>query len=157
MNVAFALGTLVVATTLATASLSAEPPPAPALPAGAIQVPTGAGTWVTGPPGLPAGTRVMRLEGDPAQDGMFTIRLRVPAGTRLQPHSHPRDERVTVLAGEVLVGFGDAFDESVMTGFTAGGFYVNPANSHHFIWFKSESVVQITGTGPWELHYISER
>ena len=157
MNSAFALGTLVVATTLAMSTLSAEPPPAPGLPAGAIQIPAGTGTWVTGPPGLPAGTRVMRLEGDPAQDGMFTIRLQVPAGTRLQPHSHPRDERVTVLSGEVLVGFGDTFDEKVMTSFTAGSFYVNPANSHHFIWFKSESVVQITGHGPWELHYISER
>ena len=157
MNIACTLGTLVVATTLATSSLSAEPASAPALPAGAIQVPAGSGTWLSGPPGLPAGTRVMRLEGDPSSEGMFTLRLQVPAGTRLQPHSHPRDERVTVLSGEVLVGFGDTFDENAMTRFTAGSFYVNPADSHHFIWFKSESVIQITGNGPWQLHYISER
>ena len=109
MNIACALGTLVVATTLATSSLSAEPASAPVLPAGAIQV---------------------------------------PAGTRLQPHWHPRDERVTVLSGEVLVGFGDTFDEDAMTRFTAGSFYVNQADSPHFIWFKSESVIQITGNVP---------
>jgi quercetin dioxygenase-like cupin family protein len=157
MNIACALGTMIVATTLAASSLSAEPVSAPALPAGTIQVPAGSGTWLSGPPGLPAGTRVMRLEGDPSSEGMFTLRLQVPAGTRLQPHSHPRDERVTVLSGEVLVGFGDTFDENAMTRFTAGSFYVNPADSHHFIWFKSESVIQITGNGPWQLHYISER
>lgn len=97
----------------------------------------------------------MRLEGDSAKAEMFTLRLEVPAGTKIQPHWHPRDERVTVLSGEVLVGFGDVFDETAMNRLGAGSFYINPARSHHYLMFPVESVVQITGMGPWELHLLA--
>jgi quercetin dioxygenase-like cupin family protein len=99
----------------------------------------------------------MVLEGNPTQEGFFTIRLSVPAGTVLPPHWHPRDERVTLLSGMVRVGFGDVVDESATKAFGPGSFYLNPANSHHFVLFTEESVVQMTGIGPWELHYVGEK
>src|SRR5688500_9920891 len=63
--------------------------------------------WAAAPPSMPAGTQIAVLEGDPAAKRWFTLRLKVPAGARLAPHWHPRDERVTVLSGRVAVGFGE--------------------------------------------------
>ncbi len=105
-----------------------------ALPPGAIQIQGDSAAWVDAPPTLPAGTKMMLLEGDPRSEGLFTMRLRVPAGARLQPHSHPQDERVTIFSGLVRVGFGETFDGSRMTSFGPGSFYVNPAGSQHYVW-----------------------
>jgi quercetin dioxygenase-like cupin family protein len=127
---------------------------APALPAGTIQLHAGQLPWASGSPAMPPGTQIAVLEGNPAQPGMFTLRIKVPAGSRIAPHWHPRDERVTVIAGTVAVGFGDVVDEAQVTRFGAGGFYVNPARSHHYVLFPEEAVVQVTGEGPWELRFL---
>src|SRR5215813_14108964 len=82
--------------------------------------------WKAGPPTLPKGTKVCVLEGDPKAAGMFTMRLKVPAGSVVEPHTHPRAERVTILSGEVRVGFGDQYSDSDLKSFGPGGFYVNP-------------------------------
>ncbi|HEX6071469.1 MAG TPA: hypothetical protein VFY95_00470, partial [Sphingomicrobium sp.] len=50
--------------------------------------------WGAAPPGLPAGARLAVLSGDPGKEGMFTIRLKFPAGYRVMPHHHPTDELV---------------------------------------------------------------
>lgn len=97
---------------LLTGILTGQNPQPGQLPAGAIQAPAEKLTWAEAPPSLPAGTRIMLLEGNPQKEGLFTMRLKVPAGTRLQPHWHPRAERVTVLSGLVKVGFGDEFEEA---------------------------------------------
>lgn len=131
------------------ASGAAEPPPA-----GALQVQPDALAWRAASPSLPAGTQLAVLEGDPKAAGMFTIRLKVPAGASLGPHWHPREERVTVLSGLVQVGFGEAVDEAATARFGAGAFYVNPPRSRHFVLFPQDSVVQITGMGPWEVHFL---
>jgi uncharacterized RmlC-like cupin family protein len=125
-----------------------------ALPEGIIQVPMGAGTWIENPQGLPPGTSMMLMEGSPFTEGMFTFRMRIPAGTRLPPHWHPRDERVTILSGMARVGFGEQFDEDDMTDFGPGSFYLNPALSHHYVWIVEDTEMQLTGTGPWELHLL---
>lgn len=124
------------------------------VPAGTIQARGAALEWRAASPTMPAGAQVAVLEGNPQVRGLFTIRLKVPAGARIAPHWHPRDERVTVLSGTVLVGFGDRVDETATARFGAGDFYVNPARSHHYVLFPAASVVQITGEGPWELHRL---
>jgi len=121
-----------------------------ALPPDAIQIHHV--TWNAGPPTMPKGTKIAVLEGDPKAAGIFTIRLQVPAGSRVDPHWHPRAERVTILSGEAQVGFGDEFVRKGMAAFRAGDFYVNPPESHHFVYFPQTTVLQITGEGPWELH-----
>jgi quercetin dioxygenase-like cupin family protein len=126
--------------------LAAAPPP------GTIQIDRRTLVWNQGPATMSQGTEVAVLEGDPKAKGPFTIRLRIPAGTRIAPHWHPRPERVTVLSGEVFVGFGDTWDDASVRAFHAGDFYINPANSHHYVAFPQASVIQITGEGPWELH-----
>ncbi len=146
------LGGLLLAVT--TTCTGAEPGP---LPRGAIQHAVEKMQWKAGPAALPPGTQLMVLEGDPKTEGLFTMRLKVPAGTRLPPHTHPRDERVTVLSGRVGVGFGEQFDEKVLRFFEAGSYYVNPAAAAHFVVFATESVVQITTFGPWAMQPVVAR
>lgn len=110
--------------------------------------------WSDGPPSLPQGTKVAVLEGSPKRAGTFTMRLKVPPGARIAPHTHPRPERVTVLSGSVLVGFGETLDEAASKRFPAGSFYVNPPGLAHYVWTDEEAVLQLTGMGPWELNYL---
>src|SRR5690349_18637105 len=100
--------------------------------------------WRDAPPSMPAGTKIMDLDGKPAAEGVLTMRLKIPAGTVLPPHWHPRHERVTVLSGSIRVGFGDVVDESATTTFNAGSFYVNPPDSRHYVIFPEETVMQMT-------------
>lgn len=101
-------------------------------------------TWTDAPPSMPKGTKIAVLEGNPQQPGIFTIRLKVPAGTKLAPHTHPRNERVTVLSGKVAVTI-----DGRTTTFEGGGFYVNPPDTTHSVEFLEESVLQLTCEGPW--------
>jgi quercetin dioxygenase-like cupin family protein len=110
-------------------------------------------TWKDGPPSLPKGTKIAVLEGDQSKSGIFTLRLKIPAGTRLLPHTHPRPERVTVLSGEARVGFGTTFSKDGK-GFPAGSFYVNPPDTAHYVFFPKETVLQLTCEGPWEVHFV---
>jgi quercetin dioxygenase-like cupin family protein len=152
--------TLVALILAAMPSLQASGPPslpggqAAGRPGGLIQVT--APVWKDAPPTMPPGTKIAVLEGDPKQPGMFTIRLKLKAGSIVEPHTHPRPERVTVLSGKVLVGFGDAVDDTKGTTFTAGGFYVNPPNEVHYVVIKEDAVMQLTCEGPWEIKYIQD-
>ena len=120
--------------------------------AAAIAISPDAIVWKDGPPTLPAGAKTAVLEGDPRAEGMFTMRVKVPAGASLAPHWHPRDERVTVLSGTVELGFGTVADKSATKRYGAGSFYVNPPHTMHFLFFPEETVLQMTGAGPWEIH-----
>jgi len=109
--------------------------------------------WKDAPPTMPAGSKIAVLEGDTKQPGLFTVRLRLPAGAVIAPHTHPRPERVTVLSGRLRVGFGKSVTKDGTT-FTAGGFYVNPPNEPHFVVVEEETVLQLTCEGPWVLEYL---
>ena len=132
---------------LATPALAAPPP-------GTIQMPPEAIRWQAASPAMPAGTQMAVLEGDPKGTRWFTIRLKVPAGAVVKPHWHPRDERVTVISGQAAVGFGETVDAGAVTRLGPGSFYVNPANSRHYLLFSEETVLQATGVGPWEIHFL---
>lgn len=131
-----------------------------AVPAGvpekAIQFNLADMPWAKGEPPLPPVEMVV-LEGDPTGEGLYTIRVRSEAGAVVPPHFHERAERVTVISGSILVGFGDVVDRSNTTEFKAGAYYVNPAGVHHFLIMGDEGVVvQITGFAPWELKMVGK-
>ena len=87
---------------------------------------------------------------------MFTMRLRLRPGSTIPPHTHPRDERVTVLAGAVKLGFGDVIDRAATTTFRAGSFYVNVPGVHHYLVIDEETELQLTGAGPWQVDYVKK-
>lgn len=127
------------------------------IPKGAIQITPDKLEWIT-PPNLPSGAKVAFLEGNITQPGIFTMRVKFPPYYKLPAHWHPIDERGTVLEGAVCIGFGDAMDTTNYTKFTEGYYYVNPKDSHHYVFTQSEGcTIQFTGVGPWGLNYLEEK
>ncbi|HEV7764073.1 MAG TPA: cupin domain-containing protein [Thermoanaerobaculia bacterium] len=122
-------------------------------PVGAIAFTPPAIVWNDAPPTLPKGAKIAVLEGNPREEGMFTIRVRVPAGASLPPHWHPKHERVTILSGAAELGFGSTADPRSVVRYPAGSFYVNPPRVVHYIFFPEATEMQMTGTGPWEIHH----
>ena len=108
------------------------------------------------PPFLPPGAQLAVLEGDPmASSGDFTIRLKMPDGYKIAPHTHPHRENVTVLSGTLKVGMGDQFDAGKMMSFAAGSFaYLDPT-MHHYASASGATVVQIHGMSPAQFNYIN--
>lgn len=128
------------------------------LPKGAIRVFPDEIQWGEAPPSLPPGAKVSILEGNPGLETFFTMRVKFPPYYKLPAHWHPKDERVTVIEGAVYVGFGDVTDTTNAQKFTQGAYYVNPTESHHFVFTQSEGVVmQISGIGPWGITYVEEK
>jgi mannose-6-phosphate isomerase-like protein (cupin superfamily) len=112
--------------------------------------------WGPAPPFLPAGAQLAVLEGDPmSSSGDFTIRLKMPDGYKVAPHTHPNRENVTVLSGTLKVGMGDKFDDSKMMSFGAGSFaYLDPS-MHHYAAASGETVIQIHGMSPVKFNYMN--
>ncbi|MBZ5682624.1 MAG: cupin domain-containing protein [Acidobacteriia bacterium] len=108
------------------------------------------------PPFVPPGAQLAVLEGDPmASSGDYTIRLKMPDGYRIAPHTHPLRENVTVVSGTLKVGMGDQFDASKMMSFGAGSFaYLDPS-MHHYAGASGETVIQIHGQSPVKFNYIN--
>jgi len=110
--------------------------------------------WRPCPPNLPSGCEIAVLEGSPQEPGLFTVRFRVAESFVMPPHTHPKDERVTVLTGRVAVAFGVDATRDGAQRFGPGDYYVNAREAVHSVWVDEASVIQITGIGPWEAHFV---
>ena len=111
--------------------------------------------WMEGPASLPKGSKVALLEGNPANQGPFTIRLQLPDGFTIQPHWHPAVEHITVISGTFNIGMGEKLDTSAGRALPAGAFAFMPPGMRHFAWTKGETVIQLHGTGPWQINYVN--
>lgn len=111
--------------------------------------------WSDGPPFLPPGVKMAVLEGDPGKPGAFTIRLQAPDGYKIPAHTHPTAERITVISGTFHLGTGNKLDEAAGHEMVAGSFAVMPAGMKHFAWATGETVVQVHGTGPFQIKYVN--
>src|SRR5919202_1110591 len=92
--------------------------------------------WKPAPAAIPPGAEAAVIEGDPAQPGLFTMRLRFPDGYRIKPHYHAADEHATVISGTLVMGVGDKWDESKGTPLPAGAFSVMAAGTRPFPWAR---------------------
>jgi quercetin dioxygenase-like cupin family protein len=111
--------------------------------------------WQPGPASLPAGAKMAALEGNPTQEGPFTVRFLLPDGYKIPPHTHPKVEHVTVISGTFNLGMGEKFDASAGQEFPAGTFGFWPTGMKHFAWTKGETIIQLHGIGPWAINYIN--
>jgi hypothetical protein len=111
--------------------------------------------WMDAPPGLPPGSKIALLSGDPSKPGPFTIRAMFPANYKVPPHTHPTYENVVVLEGTLNMGSSEKFDESKSTAINAGGFSSIPPNQPHYVFTKDKAVIQINGEGPFVINYIN--
>ena len=111
--------------------------------------------WGPGPKSLPPGAGAAVLEGDPTKKGLFVMRLKLPAGYKVAAHTHPRQERITVISGKFQLGHGGKFDEAKLQDLEQGSFFSMPAGMQHFARAAEETVVQLNGEGPCEINYVN--
>ena len=98
------------------------------------------------------------LEGDPKKAAMFTMRVHLPANAVIRRHTHPREERVTVISGGLYLGFGAQPEHQKDRLYSAGSFYLNPPGLPHLLSTGDEpAIIQITGMGPWEIQYDEQK
>jgi hypothetical protein len=111
--------------------------------------------WNPGPPSLPSGAQFAVLTGDPRQAGPYTIRVKLRDGYKVPPHWHPVDENVTVIQGTFNIGRGEKFDRSATQEMPVGSYMRMPKTMRHFAWAKGETILQLHGMGPFEIHYVN--
>ncbi len=111
--------------------------------------------WGAAPPVLPEGAEAAVLFGDPTKEGLFVLRLKMPAGYAIPPHTHPVDEAVTVISGSFQLGMGETADQAGATPLPAGSFFLMPPGMAHFAYTDEETVVQVSTNGPWGITYVN--
>ena len=119
-----------------------------------IVVPVDKVQWGPAAP-LPPGAQIAVLEGNPAEKGPITLRLKFPANYNVPAHWHSMTERVTVLSGEFHIGMGDKLDRKASSLLAPGGFVSLPAKMRHFAWTSAPTIVQINLEGPFDLFYVN--
>jgi len=111
--------------------------------------------WGDPPQVFEKGASFTVLSGNPGEAGLFTVRLKMPAGYKIMPHWHPGDEHVTVISGTFMLGMGEKLDKATMTTLPAGGYALLPAEMRHYAMAKTAVVVQVHGMGPFALTYVN--
>jgi hypothetical protein len=111
--------------------------------------------WKKGPDSLPAGAEIAVLEGDPSKPGPFVFRVKAPDGFTIPPHTHPKAERITVIAGTFHIAMGEKIDKTTGKAMPTGSFGYWPAGMKHFAWVTGETIVQFHGEGPWQINYLN--
>lgn len=111
--------------------------------------------WGPAPAVFPAGAQMAVMQGNPGANGLFTVRLRMPSGYRIAPHTHPTDEHITVITGNFRVGMGKTLDAGQMTTLHAGDFITAPSGAPHYAQARGTTVVQVHAMGPFALTYVN--
>jgi quercetin dioxygenase-like cupin family protein len=102
-----------------------------------------------------AGIRTTVVAGDPTKVGPYTIRLSIPANTRIQAHTHRDNRTAIVVSGVWYFGYGQVAGASEEKALPPGSFYTEPGGVAHFAETKADPVlVYITGNGPTDTVYV---
>ena len=110
--------------------------------------------WGDGPPSLPKGLKAAVLHGDPGKPAPYTLLLKMPAGYKVPSHWHSQDENVTVISGTFYAGMGDKLDTGKAMGLKPGAYVFMPAKMHHYAFAKTPTVIEVHGSGPFDMNYV---
>jgi hypothetical protein len=113
--------------------------------------------WMDGTAvGLPKGSQVTVVKGDPTKAGDFTVRLKFPADFMVPPHSHPGDEVVRIVSGGPLhYGMGEKVDMAAAASLEKGYHVTMVAGMNHWAHAPTATVVQVNGKGPFGITYAN--
>lgn len=111
--------------------------------------------WVKGPASIPAGAEAAVLFGDPTAEGLFAMRLKLPAGYHIAPHTHPKPEVVTIISGRFKLGSGETADPEATETLEPGALFAMHPGMTHFVYTDEETVVQLNSVGPWGITYVN--
>lgn len=96
------------------------------------------------------GVWIEKLVGDMAVPGQeFVIRIHHDPGYVVLPHTHPRDENITVLSGAWALGMGSRVDMSKLVSMPQGALGLVRAKMAHFGFSPVETILQVHGIGPF--------
>lgn len=95
------------------------------------------------------------LYGDPTKAELFALRLKLPSGYHIPPHTHPKPEIVTVISGTFRLGMGETADEGQAEPLSAGSFFALAPGMAHYAYAEEDTVIQLNSTGPWSLTYVN--
>jgi uncharacterized RmlC-like cupin family protein len=108
-------------------------------------------------PQAPEGATAILL-GHPDKPGPFVIRVRLPANTKVMPHTHTVERTYSVLAGEWKLGFGNTYDAEKLHTFPAGSIYRLPAMVPHYqSTGAAETTIEIHAVGPSITDFVNPR
>lgn len=131
-------------------------------PAAAQSVYSGGRPYIIGPdqlawtdaPAVAPGAKIAVIEGPLDKPVPFTFRLKIPANSKIAPHTHPAYERVTVLSGTFHFAHGDRYDPARTSALGPGSVAIMPAGTPMFGYTREETIIQLHGIGPWGLNYL---
>jgi hypothetical protein len=96
-----------------------------------------------------SGNQSAILFGDPSKPGLYVQLLKRGPNNWSQPHSHPNDRFITVLAGTMWIGTGNKFDPENTVPLKPGSYVRDIANQMHFDGSKADGLtIEIVGIGP---------
>jgi hypothetical protein len=105
-------------------------------------------------PFTPLNEDAVVIQGDIEKEGQeFVMRIRELRGSFIPPHTHPVDEHITVLAGNVCLGTGPEFDRTKLQCLGPGGYAFFPKGTTIFGESSEPATVQVHGVGPFHLHW----
>ncbi len=110
--------------------------------------------WGEAPPQFPKGAELAVLHGNPMAKGPYAIRLKMPDGYKIAPHWHTQDENLTIVSGTFTLHMGDSLD-APGDKLEPGGFHFLPGKAHHAAEASGETIVQVHGMGPFDMHYLN--
>jgi quercetin dioxygenase-like cupin family protein len=128
-------------------------PPATADEAGHAVLKAADLKWAPADPKQPSGVQVAVMAGDPSKPGTFVMAVKFPAGSELPSHTHSITEYGSVVSGRLLAGFGVKPDKSSAIEVGPGDFFWMKAGEHHAAWTPEETIIYITGQGPFDIHF----
>lgn len=113
--------------------------------------------WMDGPGvGLPAGAKLAVVSGDPSKEGMFKVRIKMPANYTVPPHHHPADELVRVRSGTVNYGMGEKLDKAAARQLTDPKTHIiMGAGMNHWVYTTGPALVEVSGQGPFAITYVN--
>lgn len=111
----------------------------------------------TDAPSVGPGVKMAVIEGDTKRPEPFTFRLKFPSDAKVEVHTHPVAERVTVISGTFHLGIGDTFDRAKTKPLSAGSVAIMQPGVKMFAYTTGETIIQLNGTGPWGISYVGNK
>ena len=113
--------------------------------------------WGPAPAVFPKGAKMAVVSGDPSKPGPYVVQLEMPNLYQIAPHFHPAVENVLVKSGLLGYGMGDTLRKSQMKALKPGEKTSIATTMHHYVMARSATVVEVSGTGPFQLTYVNPK
>ncbi len=111
--------------------------------------------WTAIPPA--PGAELSWLNGGADKPGPYVLRVHMTPETTIPPHTHPDNRTLTVLSGQLYVGFGSTAESDSTKPFPAGSLAIIPAGVTHYVQSKGGEVVfQESGVAPTATNWIKK-